>query len=70
MARGKSKKIFECGHKGFGNGYCHRCGTADKLDEMVKGGKHLVTHKKAKKPKKWSLEEMCREVDRLREVSR
>lgn len=64
----KSKKTFECGHRGFGNGYCHRCELADKLESMAKENKHLVTHKKAKKSKKWTLEEMYQEVDRLREV--
>lgn len=69
MARSGNKKKFSCGHRGFGQ-YCHRCEMAEKLEKLAESKKSLVTHKKAKKPKKWTTEEMLEEAKRLRSNNR
>lgn len=68
MASGNRKR-FACGHRGRG-AYCHRCEMAEKLEEMAGANKRLVTHKKAAKPKKWTVEEMLEEAKRLRNEGR
>jgi len=60
------RKRFSCGHRGFG-GWCHRCQFADKLEEMVEAGKHLLGHKGPNRKFKWSLDAMREEFKRLRQ---
>ena len=62
-----NKKTFSCGHKGFGDGYCHRCEQADVLEALLKDGKPYITDKKKPKPVVWGKKKMEDEIKRLRE---
>jgi len=64
----KSKKKFECGHKGFGK-KCHRCDQALHLKDLSEAGAKYQTFK-TQKPKTWTPQEMMAECDRLLEVPR
>lgn len=67
-----SKKIFPCGHKGFGT-ECHRCAEAARFQSLAESGGEYVTDKKQankKLHKKWTKKELLEESKRLLEGTR
>lgn len=61
-----NKKQFSCGHRSYGI-YCHRCEQAKVILKLASKKQFLVTAKKAKKPRVWTIKEMLAEGKRLQE---